>query len=408
MTRSSDDAMAAKAERPPFAENRLHVAVRTALSTMAQRDAEQRREERGKQERLKRFPVVWFSDAQMPEHAPAIIKGLIEPGALAVIYGESGSGKTFFTQDMFLHVACGMAWRGRKVQRGLVVYIAAEAGTAILKRFVAWRDRKLGEAAEPPPLAIVTRGPNLLDGVDVAVLIEQLRELATQAGLPLLAVVFDTLSRSIPGGDENRSEDMTQLIGVADQIRNELGAATVLVHHTGKDPAKGARGHSSLFAAADVVIAVSEGCAVVEKVRDGVAGERFPFRLEVVELSTDKDGEPITTCVVYHLDAASTAPATRREDRLSGVGRTALQALQEAISDHGDPLPQSSTIPRGVCGVTIEQWRVRFKLRYGSDGDGEQRDHESVKKAFQRGREALLKAGSVGISDPHVWLGTST
>ena len=82
---------------------------------------------------------------------------------------------------------------------------------------------------------------------------------------------------------------MTALVGVADQIRDELGAATAFVHHTGKDKTKGARGHSSLFAAADLDIEVSDGCATVENVRDGIPGERFPFRLEVIELGTDED-----------------------------------------------------------------------------------------------------------------------
>jgi phage/plasmid primase-like uncharacterized protein/KaiC/GvpD/RAD55 family RecA-like ATPase len=349
------------------------------------------------------LPVVWLGDAKMPEHAPALVKGLVDPGSLALIYGESGSGKTFFTQDMFSHVACGLPWRGRKVEAGTVAYVAVEAGRAILRRFVAWRDNKLGESATPAPLAIFTAGPNLLDAVAVAALLEQLRALSTEAAKPLAAVIFDTLSRSIPGGDENRSEDMTSLIEVANQIRDELSAATVLVHHTGKDPTKGARGHSSLFAAADVVIAVSNGCATVEKLRDGVAGEQFTFSLDQVQLGTDPDGDPITTCLVNHTDVAPVAPKKDRGERLSGVGRTAMQALQEAVEAFGEPLPQSSTIPRGVRGVAIEQWRDRFSLRYGSEGD-DRRASEAVKKAFQRGREALLKAGVVGISDPYAWL----
>jgi KaiC/GvpD/RAD55 family RecA-like ATPase len=349
----------------------------------------------------KTFPVVWFSDAAMPEHSPALIKGLIDQGALAVVYGESGSGKTFFTQDMLLHVACGMAWRGRKVQRGLVVYVAAEAGSAILKRFIVWRERRLGETAPRIPLLIVTRGPNLLDGIDVAALIEQLRALAAAASMPIAAVVFDTLSRSIPGGDENKPQDMTALVGVADQLRDELGAATVLVHHTGKDPAKGARGHSSLFAAADLVLAVADGCARVEKVRDGVAGERFAFRLEVIEMGTDQDGDPITTCLVS-VEGAAPPPPRRAEDGLNAVGQVALRALREAVSEKGDAMPGTSTIPKGVRAVDLDQWREQFTLRYGEDG--KQRAGDAVRQAFKRGKEALLAARLVDISDPYVWL----
>ena len=61
-----------------------------------------------------------------------------------------------------------------------------------------------------------------------------------------------------------------------------------------------------LFAAADtvievtagVVLGVTVGVANVEKSRDGKTGEQFPFRLEIVNLGVDSDGDPVTTCVV--------------------------------------------------------------------------------------------------------------
>jgi len=304
------------------------------------------------QSKRRAFPLVWIADAQMPAAAPALVKGLIDPKTFSVVYGESTSGKTFLCVDLVWHIAHGMPWRGRKVQTALVVYIAAEAGASILRRFIALRER---EAAKPGPLAIMTRGPNLLNRSEVEVLLRQLKELATVAGMPVGLVVFDTLSRSIPGGDENSAEDMTALVAVADRLRDEIGAATLVIHHTGKDPSRGARGHSSLFSAADMVLSVSDKCATVEKARDAVAGEQFPFRLDVVQLGVDADGEPITTCVVQH---AGTPPTKRRPDeRLSGVAKVGLQALREVVDDLGEILPETSTIPRGVRGVTMDRWR---------------------------------------------------
>jgi KaiC/GvpD/RAD55 family RecA-like ATPase len=359
-------------------------------------------DEMARRRKAREFPVVWLADAQLPPGSPAIVKGLIEQKTLAVIYGESGSGKTFFSIDLVFHIVQGIPWRSRKVKPVLVAYVAAEAGTSILKRFLAVRDNKLGDVAEPGPLAILTRGPNLLDDLDVAALLEQLKALSAQAGLSLGVVVFDTLSRSIPGGDENLSADMTRLVHVADRIREELGAATVLVHHTGKDRAKGPRGHSALFSAADTVVCVADGVATVEKLRDGVAGQQFPFKLEVVNLGTDTDGDAVTTCLVDH--TAEATPPPRRDDRLTGVAKVALQALQELLSEAGEPMAGSSTIPRGVRAVKIDGWRSRFRLRYGNDDEGAERGGSAVKKAFTRAREALLKARLVSISDPWCWL----
>ena len=64
---------------------------------------------------------------------------------------------------------------------------------------------------------------------------------------PLRLIVIDTLARAIAGGDENKSESMGQLVVHADAIRKETGAHVLFVHHSGKDQARGARGHSSLL-----------------------------------------------------------------------------------------------------------------------------------------------------------------
>lgn len=349
-----------------------------------------------------RFPRVWLDDALANIDAEYVVKGLIERGRLNVIFGPAGDGKTFFVLDMCGHIAAGMSWRGRRVHRGLVVYVAAEAGASILRRFFAWRERHIGEARDGRiPLAILTRGVNLLNLVDVDALLDELRAIAAEAELPLALVVFDTLSRSIPGGDENRSEDMTRVIQAADSIRDELGAAVALIHHSGKDASRGARGHSSLFAAADSVIAVIERVATVDKARDGTQGEAFPFALEVVDLGTDRDGDSATTCVVRHLDSA--APGRRPAPTLSGVAKVALQALVEAVAAHGEAMPGTSTIPAAARAVTLDQWRAQFRLRYGTDSDGADRDREAIKKAFARAREQLAGAEAIGISDPYVW-----
>ncbi len=347
-----------------------------------------------------RFPRVWLDDAQVDPANDYIIKGVISGKTLTVVFGPSGDGKTFFTADLIGHIAAGQLWRGKRVSQMLAGYVAAEAGTSILRRFYAWREHHLSEAREGrTPLAIITRGANLLNAEDVEALLLELRAISVEAGRPLGIVVFDTLSRSMPGGDENAAMDMSRVIAATDRIRDELNAASVIIHHTGKDTAKGPRGSNALFAAADTVISVIDRVATLDKVRDGRPGEQFAFDLKVVELGHDEDGDPITTCIVMPTEA-TTRP--RQQKPLSGVASVALDALHEALGEHGQSMPGTSTIPEHVKAVTLEQWRARFLLRYGSDGDGE-RGSSAVRKAFVRGREALMKAGSITISDPYVW-----
>jgi hypothetical protein len=143
------------------------------------------------------------------------------------------------------------------------------------------------------------------------------------------------------------------------------------------------------------VLSVVDCAATVEKSRDGSTGERFPFRLRVVELGHDQDGDAVTTCVVEPTDAAPTQP----KSRLSGVAQVALDALHEAISEQGERMPATSAMP-AVKAATLEQWRSRFQLRYGSD----ERGGSAVRKAFLRAREALLKVSAIRIADPYVWV----
>lgn len=273
---------------------------------------------------VRQLPRVWIDQAEMPPHELWLLKNLLGARDLGLIYGPPSCGKTFFTIDLVGGIAAGLGWRDRRTQRTLGIYIAAEAGRSILRRFIAWRDRNLSDTREQPvPLVIVPRSVNLQHAGEVDELIAQLREIAAEASLPIGVVVFDTLSRCMPGGDENAAADMTRVVAAVDKLREELQTAVLLIHHSGKDTAKGARGHSALVAAADTVVAVADRVATFEKVRDGVANLSFVFDLDVVEIGKDEDGEPITTCVAIAADdrAFTSGP------RLAGLGTNQEKAL---------------------------------------------------------------------------------
>lgn len=340
------------------------------------------------------FPVTWIDDAQLRLDTRPILKGLIEHGSFVLIYGPSGSGKSFFTADLAQHIATGQAWRGRRVQQSLVVYVASEAGNSIIKRFVAWRDNRLGETASRVPLAILTRGPNLLASVQVESLCAQLRELCAAVDMPLGLVVFDTLSRSMHGGDENTATDMTMVVSMAERLRDDFGAATAYVHHSGKDPAKGGRGHSSLPAAADLILMIDNHVATVEKVRDGVSGERFPFALEPVEVGTDSDGEPVITCL---LNATDSAGPSKRAEPTGKNQRIVLKELR-SLSPNGNPSPGTSEIPRGVMLVRFEDLAEKAVLKF--TGMPQFKARGRITEALS----SLQASGFVGVHGELVWL----
>lgn len=252
----------------------------------------------------------------------------------------------------------------------------------------------MSESAERIPLAVMTRGPNLLASVQLENLIVDLRKLAHEAELPLGLVIFDTLSRSIPGGDENTAEDMTMVVKAADSIRDDLGAATAYVHHSGKDASKGARGHSALFAAADLVMRIEDHAATVEKVRDGVSGERYPFRLDPIEIGTDADGDAVYTCLL----SPSDQPITTRKPKPTGKNQQILFKEITALAVDGEVSPGTSEIPKGAKIIRFEDLAEKAIPRFA--GIEPFRARARIAEALT----SLQASGFVGVHKELVWV----
>jgi len=241
-----------------------------------------------------------FSEARgraLMAAASPLVKRLLSAGAMSVVYGESNTGKTFVVLDLAFHIATGMPWDGRKVTPGLVVYVAAEAGEDLNPRLEAIARHY--SASEEPPLDIVPCPVNLLDeNADLKPLIRLIKDASEEYGQPVALVVIDTLARALAGGDENSSVDMGKFVRHIDRIRVETGAHVLVVHHSGKDRAKGARGHSSLRAATDTEIEIADGVIRVTKQRAMQGGQEIGFKLMGVEIGRDEDGDAVTSCVV--------------------------------------------------------------------------------------------------------------
>jgi hypothetical protein len=133
---------------------------------------------------------------------------------------------------------------------------------------------------------------------------------------PFALIVIDTMARVMGEADENTAPAIASLISSLETLRHRTGAHVMLVHHLGKDAAKGARGHSSITAAVDTIITIEpekDGdqtspfiIARGFRQREMQGGREFPFTLQLVELGTDSDGDRVTTRVVKHERGADT------------------------------------------------------------------------------------------------------
>ena len=99
----------------------------------------------------------------------------------------------------------------------------------------------------------------------------------------------------------------------------------------------------------------------VEWLKDGAEGDEIVSRLEVVEVGTDEDGEPITSCTVEPADGGG-APTAARRVKLPDSAKIALGQLQKLVSEHGEPSSASNHIPSDASVVPVELWRNYCEL----------------------------------------------
>jgi hypothetical protein len=279
------------------------------------------------------------------------------------------------------------------VQQGAVVYLALEGGHGFRARIEAWRRR---HGSKDMPFYLITDRTDLVR--DNAELIAATR---AQVGpdLPRL-IVIDTLNRSLTGS-ESKDEDMAAYIKAADALREAFGCAVIIVHHCGIDGTR-PRGHTSLTGAADAQFRVERDAAsnivvTVEWMKDGTEGDVITNALDVVDLGTDDDGEPITSCVIVPAEAAPVSRATGR--KLSDRQRLALDALNECLSSSAaKKAPANLQLPAGTIMVAVSAWRDEL-YRTGVL----ERDAKSPREEFKRVRNSLQARKLIGIASDFVW-----
>jgi len=278
-----------------------------------------------------------------------------------MLFGPPESGKTFLAIDVALSLATGAQWHGRDVHAGLVVYVAAEGAGGFGLRLRAWieanqKEHDLRMRAIEEPVQFMQDG-------DVEGFIEALQELQDR---PVL-IVIDTLARCLDGGDENTARDMGKVITGCDRIRRATGASVVLVHHSGKN-GETERGSSALRGAVDTALAVSraeDGGVIVscEKQKDEARFEDLAFDLHVVDLGTDGDGYPISSCVL-----SPRWSGTEGGESQGALGQASLKmckALWDSFFENG---------------ATSEQWMSASGV---------------AKSSFYRNRKDLVERGYV-------------
>lgn len=314
-----------------------------------------------------------------------IVKDFLPKATLGVLFGESGSGKTFASYDLCAAVCRGIEWNGHRVTKGRVLYVVAEGVAGFVNRIKAYCHQQAISPADIDMDVISDVTPNLLEPAQITDLIKDIKARESYD-----LIVMDTFAQVMPGANENSGEDVGKALAECKRIHRHTGAMVLLVHHSGKDTSKGARGWSGLRAAADVELEVMRADELrsisVTKLKDGQDGKSIGFKLHTVILGEDEDGDDITSCIVEYTDAGRVVSEKKKK-----TGKNEL-ALLEAIHD---------VLGMGDPNAGIDSARVQEKFGEGFDPS----KRESYKnQAFKRAKDALLEKGAISEENGMLFL----
>ncbi len=245
--------------------------------------------------------------------AEYLLKGILERQSNAVLFGQWNVGKTFVVLDMAASIATGTPWFGRRVRQGRVLYLGYEGLRAMKKRLTALREKypMLRDRTVPFRYEGLTIPLTQSAGVQEAGQILKAFE-SLHGGAPDL-IIIDPLQNAL-GGDDADAMLMGNLNQFVSTLIKRQRCTVLRVHHSGHGNQDRARGHSSLPAGVDTEIRVTENEIATTKQRDDIRG-RMGFKLNVVKLGNDSDGDPVTTCTVEYVEDNALDPDLTRSQR---------------------------------------------------------------------------------------------
>jgi hypothetical protein len=339
------------------------------------------------QQRKDRFRLVPVDEISKRDPPDWLVDRLVPKADIAMMYGQSGAGKSFMALDLAFAVAGGFTWFNRKTKAGPVAWLAAEAAGSMRNRVRAYAQARGVELASTD-LWVIEQNFSLMENDDAVALSGVLATIKPQM------IVVDTLAAASGGANENSGEDMNLVLANCRKMHEATGALILLIHHSGKDKARGARGWSGLRAAVDAEYEVThtENATIrvltATKLRDEDAGIQLPFKLLTVPL----DFDDTTSCVIEPLEEAILQD--KGGDLLSPNQKLVFKAIAE-LSGESLQDGQAVLVQDIYTAAVINMPAPENSLR--------DRRLEVVKRAIEK----LHERGYISVNDGTVLLGSS-
>ena len=306
------------------------------------------------------------------------IKDLIPANSFCALYGHPGSYKSFAALYLAAAIAGGLEAFGKPSTQGPVIYIALEGGAGLKRRRDALK--RSMNLPDDLPLFFIKSQLNLGSTLeDRDALVAEIKRIGVKPSL----VVIDTFARATPGIEENSAKEVGSAITIMSSIQDDLGCGVLIIHHSGKDQARGMRGSSSLLGAVDLELECKKisvegstdriGQLTVTKQKDGEDGIVLGYRMDVVSLSQiDPEATSLALVPIAKDELEEASKVKGSKENKTGVdAKIALEALHQAISEGGDVPPIGDRAPRGTKAVREALWRDYWRKMTTKEGGAE-------------------------------------
>ena len=362
-----------------------------------------------------------------------LVSGLIPYGQDALIIGPSGSGKSFETQNLAMHIAQGRDYLGRRTMAAGVVYCCYEMASSMEKRVIGYRMFHGLSADDPIPFVWITRPPNLYATEEnPQSLAAEIKSLTAHWTVPIGAIVIDTHNAATRGSSEIKSEDIAKVQDAYSLVRAATGATLVIVGHTNSEGRH--RGSDLFFNAIETCIVIEKlttgsgkSLAMVRddlgrqvrrgtlsKSRESEDGFTWDFVLQSVEVSRDELGDPITTVVPIEPQQSDTADQSRERKewrgdmpkrvwKLNADETVFFRALIEAVNTAGVAPPAEAKGVPSFAGVVAtwksitEAYRRMVPIDDTSE-DGRKKYLSKITAKMSRARTILQNNRVIGVT----------
>ena len=313
-----------------------------------------------------------------------LVEDAIETPCTGMVFGASGSGKSFFILDIALHCAAGIPWLGKKVKEGPVIYLCGEGRHAVPRRVAAWKSKY---GAIPNGRFLMSNRRVQFDPDTILEMLCEINKLAAMSELPVL-IVIDTMARALPGEcDENSAKDTMAFVDMCDRLQTQYNCAVIIIHHTGhaEESRKRARGSSALKGAMDLEILLDAGKGVIEWTKTKDSEPHLPIKYELVK-TTYGDGPRDNSCILKY--DVRYDPTTEQMTKPAKIGAQTLSTLCHKL---------------GTTQIAEDDWREEFYVEYGGSKQSAKRQaFNRAKSDLERIKYIQVRGNIIHVKSPEI------